>query len=632
VTATDTGADAAAFASDVGSDVVERSHLGVAALFLLAGGAAYLGVSAKLVWPAFLADTAAFSYGRLFPAATNALLYGWLMLAFLAAAHHIVPRAAGVPLRSVPAALSSLLLIGGGVGAGIIAVGAGHNAGGRYLELPLWADAAVGLGLVVAAATLTATARAGKHDRAPLPVWYLVAGSWWLVSSWVIGALDVGGGVPSAIQGWFAVTAFTGLWPAAAGIGAGYYLVGRLVPGVVFHPRLGRIGFWSLAFAWVWTAGRHLQYGPTPDWAETIPVVFAAGLVVAVVTVVTDFVSALRGRWETVRSSIPLRFFAVGLALFVLVPFQVMVSSLRGVSSIVHFTAWESAYEQLMLFGPFTFWAIAVATHVLPAPSRGWGRRVGGVTLVVALAGLATALVSRWVAGLQQGYTWVAGVQSREFANVGDGFRNSLEPIEGLQVAQFVGLGMVVVALVLFVAGVLRHGASRAGASSTPLSLEMPTAPLRGVLQGALALFVVGGIAVALLPALESDEPASALAAATRSYPVSSSEARGAELYVAEGCWYCHTQQVRPIVTDIGLGPVSVAGDYVYDDVDLLGLERIGPDIAHAGTRFPTEDVTWNVRHLQDPRSVRPWSTMPRYAHLDDDDLAALAAYVASLD
>ncbi len=119
---------------------------------------------------------------------------------------------------------------------------------------------------------------------------------------------------------------------------------------------------------------------------------------------------------------------------------------------------------------------------------------------------------------------------------------------------------------------------------------------------------------------------------ATRSYPEASLEERGAELYVAEGCWYCHTQQVRPIVTDVGLGPVSVPGDYAYDHVDVLGIERVGPDLAHAGTRSPTEDASWNAAHLRDPRARRPWSTMPSYDHLAEDDLAALAAYVAGLD
>jgi len=35
--------------------------------------------------------------------------------------------------------------------------------------------------------------------------------------------------------------------------------------------------------------------------------------------------------------------------------------------------------------------------------------------------------------------------------------------------------------------------------------------------------------------------------------------------------------------------------------------------------------------HLTDPRSVVPWSTMPSYSYLSDDDITALVAYIETL-
>jgi hypothetical protein len=354
---------------------------------------------------------------------------------------------------------------------------------------------------------------------------------------------------------------------------------------------------------------------------------------VAALTILADYVLALRGRWAALGASLPLRFLAVGTALFVVMPVQVFVSSLRGAGAVVHLTAWESAYEQLVLFGPFTLWALAFAYHALAAGgARPFGERFAAVHLWAGLAGLLVALFSRWLAGLQQGYTWLGAAQSGEFDNYGNGFRNTVNPIEGLQVVQFVGLAVLVVALVPFLAGVARRVWSRTSPEGRELVPEMPAAPLRVVLRGALALFVLSVLAVVVAPASETDDGPSLLAATTRNHPAGSPEARGAEIYVAEGCWYCHTQQVRPIVTDVRLGPVSVPGDYHYDDVDVLGIERIGPDLAHAGARWPTEDAAWNEQHLRDPRAVRPWSPMPGYGHLDDRDIADLAAYIASLD
>jgi cbb3-type cytochrome c oxidase subunit II len=120
------------------------------------------------------------------------------------------------------------------------------------------------------------------------------------------------------------------------------------------------------------------------------------------------------------------------------------------------------------------------------------------------------------------------------------------------------------------------------------------------------------------------------LAAATREHPDASPQARGREIYAAEGCWQCHTQQVRAIVTDVGLGTVSQPGDYVYDPDDLLGARRIGPDLAHVASRG--WDFESLMDHLADPRATRSWSVMPSYSHLDTADLEALAAYLASLE
>jgi cbb3-type cytochrome c oxidase subunit II len=103
---------------------------------------------------------------------------------------------------------------------------------------------------------------------------------------------------------------------------------------------------------------------------------------------------------------------------------------------------------------------------------------------------------------------------------------------------------------------------------------------------------------------------------------------QGREVYVAEGCWYCHTQQVRPIVTDANLGPVTQSELLVSFAPDTLGIQRIGPDLAHAGSRAPTDDPAWLARFLTNPRSVNEDSLQPAYDHLSEADLAALVAYL----
>ncbi len=77
---------------------------------------------------------------------------------------------------------------------------------------------------------------------------------------------------------------------------------------------------------------------------------------------------------------------------------------------------------------------------------------------------------------------------------------------------------------------------------------------------------------------------------------------QGRDVYVTEGCWYCHTQQVRPIVTDAKLGPVTRADLLASFAPDTLGIQRIGPDLAHAGSREPTNDPAWLTKFLTNPR------------------------------
>ncbi|MCG8590695.1 MAG: cbb3-type cytochrome c oxidase subunit II [Proteobacteria bacterium] len=88
-------------------------------------------------------------------------------------------------------------------------------------------------------------------------------------------------------------------------------------------------------------------------------------------------------------------------------------------------------------------------------------------------------------------------------------------------------------------------------------------------------------------------------------------EERGRQLYLAEGCGFCHTQFVRDLPMDKPYGRQSVAEDYAAEDPPLLGTQRTGPDLANVGTRQPSE--TWHLIHLYNPRAVVPQSVMPGY-------------------
>lgn len=92
----------------------------------------------------------------------------------------------------------------------------------------------------------------------------------------------------------------------------------------------------------------------------------------------------------------------------------------------------------------------------------------------------------------------------------------------------------------------------------------------------------------------------------------------GRDVYVAEACWHCHSQYVRPVGNEtLRYGPVSTPGEYntVLQLPQLLGTRRVGPDLSRqAGVN--TND--WHFAHLWEPTSLVPDSVMPRYPWLFD--------------
>jgi cytochrome c oxidase cbb3-type subunit 2 len=110
--------------------------------------------------------------------------------------------------------------------------------------------------------------------------------------------------------------------------------------------------------------------------------------------------------------------------------------------------------------------------------------------------------------------------------------------------------------------------------------------------------------------------------------PYTAEQQRGREVYIENGCVYCHSQQVRDpsFTTDVDRGwgtRATVPADYVYDRPHLIGTMRTGPDLANVGQRLP--DADWHLIHFYNPRAVVVWSIMPSFPFLFElKDSAAL--------
>lgn len=107
--------------------------------------------------------------------------------------------------------------------------------------------------------------------------------------------------------------------------------------------------------------------------------------------------------------------------------------------------------------------------------------------------------------------------------------------------------------------------------------------------------------------------------------PFTPLELAGSKIYKREGCYGCHSQQVRVLRDEVErYGHYSLAAESMYDYPFQWGSKRTGPDLARVGGKYSDQ---WHVMHLVNPRSVVPQSIMPGYPFLTqrDADVSGIA-------
>jgi cbb3-type cytochrome oxidase cytochrome c subunit len=121
---------------------------------------------------------------------------------------------------------------------------------------------------------------------------------------------------------------------------------------------------------------------------------------------------------------------------------------------------------------------------------------------------------------------------------------------------------------------------------------------LKSLFLGIFAVFAFSWLGLALVPNAQighldpqSDEEG------TDVYPVppSGMAQRGQKVYTANGCVYCHSQQVRPDYDSSDIERKwgerrSAPRDYIFQRPVVLGKMRMGPDLANVGKRAPADD------------------------------------------
>ncbi len=132
-----------------------------------------------------------------------------------------------------------------------------------------------------------------------------------------------------------------------------------------------------------------------------------------------------------------------------------------------------------------------------------------------------------------------------------------------------------------------------------------------------LALFLTSWVGLVLIPYVQAGRLSPDVDPDTKDQSptaYSGLAEQGRQVYAANGCVYCHSQQVRSRAggSDIDRGDGArrtVARDYVRDRAAYLGNSRMGPDLANVGVRHDKAD--WYYEHEYSPQSVSDGSNCP---------------------
>jgi Cbb3-type cytochrome oxidase, subunit 1 len=326
---------------------------GSAIFWLLAGCLLHAVAGAKLVMPGFLDGIGFLTYGRVLPAATNAIAFGWASLSAIGVALWLCARLNGAMLRASALIVSAVVAWNAAVLVGVLAILAGSSTGIPGLEMP----GGVSVVLLVAYLPIGLWALSTFRTGAPgfVSQWYLVAAL--LAFPWLYttaNALLVWQGTPGSAMGaifaWFD-SGFFGLWLLPIALAAAYYFLPRAAGRPVFSRGLASLGFWTLVLCAGWMGTSRFQGGPIPAWMVSAGVVAAILLILPAIAVSSNLYLTIGDACERLWMQTPARFLITSAVFFLGWVSLLIIVTLPPVNSIIQFSLVNPGLTQTALHG-----------------------------------------------------------------------------------------------------------------------------------------------------------------------------------------------------------------------------------------------------------------------------------------
>jgi cbb3-type cytochrome c oxidase subunit I len=603
----------------------------------------------------------ALEFGKVRMIHVDVLLFDWLSMAMVAAALYIVPRLCRTGLYSERLAHVLFWVWNLHAVLSVLTLDMGMNRGREYAEQIWPLDALFLAALGVTAVLVFGTVARRRQRWLYVSLWYFMGAAVWMPLLVIIGkglwsfTANPYYGFLDNVANWFLGHVILGLWFTAIGLGVSYYLIPRLTGRPIYSHWLSLIGFWTLAFFYSPIGGHHTEWGPIPYWLQTEASVFSMLMFIPVGAAVWNLLQTMAQAPRRVLESPELAFLAVGLSAYALASAQGSLQALRTFNGYEHFSLWVPGHAMLALALGFGSIANAAVYYFVPLVARRalWSRPAAWVHFALWTVGFSLLVWLMQSAGLIQSADWRGGVV--------DWMTSTVHPARPYLAGVAGSGGLVLVGVAVFLWNIRRTvvaGRPVAAAAALPSlpggpwaalpvagrgptpAARRPSRPTGVRVEGsawvlsafALLLFGFAVVSTVLVPALAAGQ----YAPSPTAHPYTPLQAEGRALYIEEGCWECHSQNVRTIEGGIGaihqlgdIGPTSVPGDYVYQNPVLFGQHRRGPDLAHVAARWPSS--SWQVIHLLDPQALNPGTWMPSFRYLSPQELQALAAYLETL-
>ena len=602
-----------------------------------------LTIALELIFPNLSGKISWLVFSRIRPVHTNAAIFAFVGNGFFAAIYYSMPRLLKTPMFSK--ALGNIHFWGWQL---IIVLAAlsypfGFTQSKEYAELIWPIDVLVVLIWVVFGLNLIMTLVKRRVKHIYVAIWFYLA-TWVTVAVLYIVnnlALPVSltlsypiyAGIQDALVQWWYGHNAVAFFLTTPILGMMYYFVPKAANRPIYSYKLSIIHFWALIFLYIWAGPHHLLYTALPDWAQALGVVFSVMLIAPSWGGMINGLLTLRGAWDKVREDPVLKMFVVGVTAYGMATFEGPMLSLKTVNALSHFTDWTIAHVHIGTLGWNSMMNFGMIYFLVPKlfGTKLYSRKLANAHFWIATLGMLFFSIPLYFAGFTQALMW------KEFTAEGFlAYPNFLETVTQILPMYYLrafGGALYVIGAILFAYNVFKTAAQGsfirfesdeapakpAEKSGQTLHRRIEGRPLQLTLLAFIAILIGGLVEIVPMFMVKSNVPT-----ISSVKPYTPLELEGRDVYIAEGCYACHSQMIRPFRNEVErYGEYTKAGETVYDHPFLFGSKRTGPDLARQGVKsLPNyKPDSWHYNHMVDPQKLSPESIMPAYPWLADREI-----------